>query len=113
MARVTILPGLSQVKSWEDLRRFTSMVIEAIASEVNGKLDIGQNLRTSGPHSVTFASASDVQALPHTLNRVPQGIMVINLNSAIVVYQPASPAWSANTIYLQASGAGTATLYVV
>lgn len=113
MAKITILPGLSNVKSWEDLRRFTSMVVEAIASEVNGKLDIGTNLRASGPHSVSFASSSDVQAVPHTLNRVPQGFIVINLDSVITVYQPAAPAWLASTIYLRASGAGTATLYVV
>ncbi len=113
MARITILPGMSNLDDWESLRRFTSMAVEAITTEVNGRLTFGGNIDASGPHSVTFASASDVQAVAHNLGRIPTGFIVVNLNAGIVVYQPSVPAWLKDQIFLQASGAGTATIYVV
>ena len=113
MAKVKIFPGISQVADWLDLRRFSSMVIDAIVGEVNGRIDFVDNIRASGPHAAIFLSSSSVATITHNLNRVPSGFLVINLNTGISVFKPASPEWSDTKIYLQASGAGTASVYVL
>lgn len=89
------------------------MVVEAIVSEVNGSLDFVQNIRASGPSTVVFPNSTDIVTVTHTLNRVPLGFIVINLDAAITLYKPASPAWETGKIYLKSSGAGTAIIYVV
>lgn len=115
MGRVKGVPSFSEVATWQELRRYASIAIERIMGQINGGLSFGENLTASGPSVVTFASASDIQQVNHSLGRVPDGFIVIKLNAAITVYQPSGNenAWQSDKIFLRASGAGTATLYVV
>lgn len=115
MGRVKGVPSLSEVPTWQDLRRYASIAVERIMGQLNGGLSFGENITASGPSVVTFASATDIQVVGHNLGRVPQGFIVVKLDAAITVYQPSGDenAWQNDKIFLRASGAGTATLYVV
>lgn len=112
MAKIVVAPGISQVRDWESLRRFTSIGLEAILNEVNGRLDF-TNFKSAGPYTVTFAGSSDVQTLIHNLQKVPSGFVVVDLDAAITVYHPAAPDWDMTKVYLQASGAGTAKIWIL
>lgn len=113
MAKLTVIPDVSQVKGLEDLKLYTSMALRSIINEINGRLDFVENVRAAGPYDVEFLNASDVTIVDHKLNRVPTGFLVISLDSGIVVFKPASPEWSSSRIYLQATAAGNAKIYVV
>lgn len=113
MAKVVIRPGMSNLKEWEELRRFTSMGFESLVDEVNGRLDFVANIRASGPHTVTFQTSADIMTITHNLGKVPQGFLMIDLNAGEVVYRPISPVWTAQKAYLQASGAVTATVLII
>ncbi len=107
--------GTGKVGSWEDLRRFTSQVVESIIQQVNGNLSFTENLFTSGPSIVEFAGPNDVQMVMHNLRRVPLGYVVVNQNAPIIVYKPEGDQylWTEKRIFLQGSGVGQVTLFVL
>ena len=115
MSHVKGVPDVSNVENWKDLRRFTAIGFERFLLELNGGLNLVDNIFASGPFEVTFASASDVQQVNHGLGVVPTGYLVVKLNAAITVYQPSGTAnaWQSDKIFLQSSGAGTATIFVI
>lgn len=115
MGRVKGVPSLSDVPTWQELRRYASIAIDRIMGQLNGGISFGENITASGPSVVTFASSADIQTVGHNLGRVPQGFIVVKLSAGITVYQPAGAenAWQSDKIFLTASGAGTATLYVI
>lgn len=115
MGRVKGVPSISEVPTWQELRRYASIAIDRIMGQLNGGLSFGENITASGPSVVTFSGSGNVQMVSHNLGRVPQGFIVVNLDAGITVYQAsgAGNAWQSDKIFLTASGAGTATLYVV
>jgi len=101
---------LKSVGSFEDLRRFTSLCIKEIVDLVNGSIDVVDNLSVSLV-SVTFSGASTTVEVSHTLGRVPRGYLVAKLSTGIVVFDGNGTNTDA-LFYVQATGAGTATLLV-
>lgn len=113
MAKLTIIPDVSQVKGLEDLKLFTAMALKSIVTEFNGRIDFVSNINAAGPYSATFANGTDAVTVRHGLGRIPLGFLVINLNAGIVVFKPATAQWTSQQIQLQATAAGVATFYVV
>lgn len=111
MAKATIT-NVSNVSN-VDLPRFCSINFEAIATQLNGNLEFGANVKAS-PTVVVFPSASQVVAVPHTLGRTPSGYLVIKQDVAgSVLTSESTNQWTASVIYLNASAAMTATLIIV
>lgn len=108
--KISGIQDLANVESWEDLRRFSSQIINRLVDAVNGKLSFGDNLESS-QISVTFSAANSTISVDHTLRRIPSGYIVTGRSANIQVFDGNTP----NTdkkIYLQSSGAGTAQVLV-
>ena len=113
MARLKVIPDVSQSPSWVELMRFSSMLFQQIVEQINGNLQFGQNIRSAGPYQVEFANGTDPVAVAHNFGAVPSGFLVINLDAGIVVYKPSGLEWTRSQIWLRATSAGSATLYLV
>jgi hypothetical protein len=113
MGRITYRPNVQSVPKWEDLRSFVAAVISDLLFEINGRLEFGTNIAASGPITVTFSASATPVTVPHGLAKVPVGFLVVDLNGAFTVYSANRTLWDAQQIFLQASGAGTAVVFVI
>lgn len=106
---------VSQLDSWQDLQRFASSVIDNIVDVVNGNIQFGTNITASGPTVITFTSANDIHGITHNLSAVPTGVIEVYRSAAITTYAPQASiyAWTDSKIFLQSSGAGSVTVYVI
>lgn len=107
--------SISQLNSWQEVQRFASAVLDNIVDVVNGQLSFVDNINADGPYTVTFSGSSDVKSIVHNLNRVPTGVIEIYRTAAITTYTPSGVAytWTNNKIFLQSSGAGSVTIYII
>lgn len=107
--------GISQLTSWKEVQRFASSVLDNLVDVVNGQLSFVDNINADGPYTVTFSGSSDVQAVAHNLARVPTGVIEISRTAAVTTYTPSGIAytWTNNKIFLQSSGAGSVTIYII
>lgn len=101
---------LSGVKTQTDLQNFISQMLKTIVDAINGNLAFGDNVFVSKV-SATFASANTQVQVSHGLGVVPKGYIVAGRTANFTVFNGTSTNTSSN-IFLQASGAGTATLLV-
>ena len=115
MGRIRFYRSFSQLEVFKDFARWVSPWIEEITQIVNGQLQFGENIASVGPYDVVFTGSSDVQTVEHTLRLVPRGTMVLKQTAGISIYAPSGSAytWTSSKIYLQATGAGTVTIYVI
>ena len=116
MARVNnIQTDLQNVGTIEALRRFVGAALNSIVLQMNGKLDIVDNLRASGPLNVSIPSANTPVKIVHNLNRDPIGYWVVGQDAAVSVYYPSQAVypWTPQQIYLSASGAVNLTIFVI
>lgn len=96
-----------------EMPRFTAINFDVIATQLNGNLEFGPNIKASTT-VVVFPAASQVVAVPHTLGRTPTGYLVVKQDVAgSVLTSETTNQWTANVIYLNASAAMTATLIIV
>lgn len=108
--RIKTIQDISNVKSWEELRRYASQILGSLVDVVNGNLDLVDNCSTSLV-TVTFPSANTTVNANHTLGRIPQGYIVVGRSTAIHVFDGSGDSTS-SYITLQASAAGSATLLI-
>lgn len=99
----------SNVKTWEELKRYASQAITACIDTINGNLDYDNFKSTTV--DVTFAAANTSTKVSHTLGRMPKGYHATNLSVSMVVYK-GDPAYSDSEIFLKSSAIGTATIIV-
>lgn len=109
MSTVKIRPIVTNVSTWEELRRFTAMALQSLIQTINGGLEFGFNIHSS---RVVAALTTTEVRVPHRLDKVPTGFIVINLDAGEVVFSGVTP-WTATEIYLQATGAVNATIEVI
>lgn len=112
MARVLISDLLQNLKDIEEVKRFLSIAIQKILQQINGSLEFVQNVKASGPHDVTLVSGSVVK-VDHGLGQTPQGYLVISQSAAFTIFKATSPEWDSGSIYLNASGSGTAKVLII
>lgn len=115
MGRVTQFFSISQLNSWQDMQRFASSILDNLVDVVNGQLSFVENINADGPYTITFGSASDVKTIPHNLDRIPTGVIELSRTAAIITYTPTGIAytWTNANIFLQSSGAGSVTIYII
>lgn len=104
MPKIKTIFNVSNVETWEDLRKYTAQINSDIVDTINGRISLVDNCDTQEV-SVTFAVAATDVAIPHTLGRVPVRFLVSNNSTGVVAYVGAM-AWTDKTIYLRATGAG-------
>lgn len=116
MARVNnVQYDLQNVTQTQVLARFVGAAFNSILLQLNGKLDFGDNIRCSGPLTVGFTTSSDPVKIPHSLGRQPLGYLVIQQDAAASIYSPNQNMypWNATQIYLSASAAVNAQIFVI
>lgn len=111
MGKVKSSPQLQNVADLDDLKRFVGSFCEELAREFNGRVTFGDNIQASGPHTVTFSAAGEME-VTHDLRTVPLGFIVINKTATCDVWK-GSTTWTETKIYLQSSAASTITIYVI
>ena len=96
--------------SLPELCRFVSKIVDELTGQLDKSLTVSENLRSVVLEAVFTGSGIQI-ALPHSLRLKPTGYTVIGLSAAITVYDGVS-ANTDTSIYLRASGAGTAKILV-
>lgn len=114
MGKTKFNSNVSNVQTWEDLRKRVSEVLNGLCTQVNGKLTLKDNMDMSGPVQVTFPNTTNPVKVNHGLNRVPGYFLVVNCTAAMSLFQPQSLsyAWNDTAIYLQSNAVGTATIFI-
>lgn len=107
--KIQTVLSLSNIKTLEDLVRYTSQFSDATVSIVNGRLDFSNFFAQTV--SVTFSVVNATVGVPHTLGKIPTGYIDSGKTTAIMVFDGNQPNTS-TTLFVQASGAGTARLLV-
>ncbi len=95
MAKVTTPSNFSTVSTWEDLRRFSAQLCQDIVNQINGSLTFKDNIQGTDVE-VFFPVANVDLAITHKLGYVPNGFLVVGLNSAAIIYS----GLQANTIQI-------------
>lgn len=101
---------VTNVTSWEELRRFVGQVSKDLVTLVNGKIIFSDNF-DGMTISVSFPTANTTVIVPHGLNRIPAGYLVQGLSAAMIVFDGNTANTTAN-LYVQASAIGIANLLV-
>lgn len=109
MGQVTSKTNLSTVASLEDLRRFVSIALTDIATQINGKLIFGQNV-SAQVIPVTLALNTPTQ-VPHSLGRVPLMWVAGSFNTSANVWETQGP--SDSSLYLEADANVTLSVLVI
>jgi hypothetical protein len=108
--KIKTVLDVSNVVSWEELRRYVSQMVKSIVEIINGNVDLVDNCATSIV-TVNFSAASTTVQVAHTLKRLPQGYIVTQSSAGISVFD-GNKSNTDSHVYVQASGAGTVTLLV-
>lgn len=101
---------LSNVGSWTELRRYTSIFLDRIVDAINGRLSVNENLDINIINA-NFPAANTSYAFNHTLNRLPIGYWVTSKKVTLDVFDGSSPN-TTGLIYLKCT-AGTSCSVLV
>ena len=111
MARVTSQPNISNLKSAEEIGRYTSIALNDFNTQINGNLQFDQNIKSSSV-DVEFGQANTDVRIAHGLGRQPSGYLVAKLTAAAIIYDGTQAA-DDSFIFLRSSAACTAKIIVI
>lgn len=94
----------------DELQKHVEILGDDLVRTINGKLDFQTNFNAKAVSAV-FTAASTDTAVVHGLGRVPIGYLKTSQSVAMSVFN-GTTRWTATTIYLQSSVAGTAGLLI-
>ena len=95
--KVWSLPGLQSVSTWEDLRRFSTQALTNFSQILSKGIGFQDNINCQ---IVEFTATGGVEAtVPHNLNVIPIGYIVIDCNNYEVLKRGDTP-WTTSNIYL-------------
>lgn len=100
---------VSNVGTWEELRRFAGSAIRDIITVINGGVDLVDNCATRSL-TVTFTAAGSV-TVDHGLGRVPRGYVIVGRTTNIQVFDGVTLSTD-KLLSLQTSGAGVVRILV-
>lgn len=101
MGKVQTSTKIENLSDIEDVKRYTSIALDAIVDEVNGNLTVKDNLSMKLV-SVTFTVSNSEILISHGLGRAPLGFLVASLTNAATIYDGVSENGATN-YYLRAS----------
>lgn len=108
MAKIKQIQDLSQIRDTDQFMKYSSQVHNDVVDQVNGKLEFDKNLATQTV-TVKFPTANQTVAVTHGLKRTSVNYIIANASSAAHIFN-GNKSNTLNTVYLQASAAGTFTL---
>lgn len=97
------------VGSWEDLRRFSDQAFQNIYKALSGNLSFQDNMRCTVVETVLSTATATI---PHNLNQIPYGFLVLNQNANANIWG-ASFNWTSENVYLTASATVTVKLAIL
>ncbi len=98
------------LKTVEELGRFSSIIFADIIRAVNGNLSFEDNINTKRI-DVSFTAANTDTLVNHNLGRIPQGYILIKSNAATSIYDGSLES-TEQLIYLKASAISEATILI-
>ena len=106
--------SVSNLKDWEQLRRYSAINFQNIAQVVNGNLAFGDNLQGTGPLEFKVTSANQIVQINFNLPYVPSNFIVCFKNAASDIYVPnvAQYPWTQTAAFLTASAVVTARVII-
>lgn len=110
MSKLKAAPDVSNVRDLEDLKRFSKQILSDIFDTVNGGLEFKSNI-WSDIQDVVFVSANAETQVPHSLQKVPTGYVLVGSNVAATLYNGAST-WTKTHIYLKSSAVVSARVLI-
>lgn len=110
MPKVKTVQDVSNADTWEDLRRYVSIVLDDILAAINGRITLTENCSTQVV-SATFSTANATVTIPHNLKRVPSGYILCGASVAMSLYNSATSNTVSN-IYVKSNAVGTASILV-
>lgn len=113
MSKIKTPLTVSNVETWENLRRYCAQFFGEIVSTINGRLTFSENMDTyltTATFGVSVGITAAVQ-IPHTLNRVPTGYIVYKQSAALNVYDGGTANTDKN-LYLKSGTTGTIGLII-
>ena len=99
----------SNVRTWEELRKYVSQDLSGIADILNGGIDF-TNFRAQTV-IVDFTAANTNTKINHKLNKIPSGYLMAKISANMVIYDGAGDSTDQD-IYLKSSAIGTATVII-
>lgn len=110
MAAINAKVDLGNVKSVDELKRYTSIALRDIQTQMNGNLTFGANIKCRFL-DVQFNTANFMTPVPHGLGQVPVMWTSGNISASSVVYQTQSA--DATNLYLAASAVCSVRIMVI
>lgn len=89
------------VANLEELKRWTSIALDEVATVVNGNLELISNVRSQVIELNNLPPLEDIN-VPHSLVKIPTGFIVIGSSAAVSVYN-GSIGWTENAISIRVS----------
>lgn len=108
--KINASPDLTSQPDLPSVRTWATIILRELVQVINGKLDLKTNVRAN-IKEVTFTGASTTVSVLHQLGRVPEGYLVVGKSAAIHVFD-GSKANTDELLYVQASAAGSAKLWI-
>lgn len=108
-------PNTGNVRTWQELRRYTSNFFALIPPILNGNITFKDNIKSEGPYPVVITTAAPIVAINHRMGVVPQGILVIYQDAGVVLFaaDPLVYPWTNAKIFLTASSAVNAQVILI
>lgn len=100
---------ISNVKTFEDLTKFSSLLFSQISGAINNGLNFSDNFQAR-TLTANFTAANEDLGISHGLKRVPAGYIVVGANAALSVYDGSSS--DADIINLKSSAVGVARILI-
>lgn len=109
--KLTLPRNVSNLKSVEELGRYTQIAFDDLDGVVNGGIQFGQNINAN-QLDVTFITANSDTVVQHGLGKLPTGFFVVGNNSASIIYNSPTASTS-DVLYLRCNVAGTVAKVMV
>ncbi len=108
--KLKVSQSVSNVDTFDDLKRFVDQYLSSIRDVINGNVDLNDNMSVSFV-TFTFQQANTNYQLAHTLGRIPTGYIPVKKNSSADIYDGAGTN-TAKSIFLKSTVATTVTVMV-
>lgn len=109
--KIKAIQTVSNVQSFEDLRRFTDQMFNQIVAAINGNLSFADNIEGS-LITYTFTLANTTYQIPHTLEYTPCGYIVISKSVSTDIYDGMGT-FNEKFIFLKSTVAGATVKLMV
>lgn len=101
MSNVRSNSNLGNVTDVLQLARYVTVVLEEIVGVINGQIDFETNVRVKVVN-VAFPTAAVDTRIPHFLNKVPTGYIIVGLTDPASLYTGTTQ-WTSTEIYLRSN----------